>query len=303
MTNINKNILIKNSFNYCSNITKNHYENFPVASKLLPKKLRSPIIAIYTYARYADDIVDSNILNQKQKSKLINELERIIENIDKVSYLELKKLTDKNLSLSFLSHLKDSINKHNISINLLLHLLIAFKQDIIKNKYSDFQELLYYCKYSANPIGRLLLNLNNVTDKKSLIASDNICSALQIINFMQDIKSDYIERKRCYIPVDIIEKYNLNLSDIISNQSSLNWIKAREEILEQAYKLIIKNKQNLLKNLSGRFKLEIKAIIEAALYLINKFKNNNFTQDNIFQRPYLSKLDFIKIFIRALFHK
>ena len=65
MTNINKNILIKNSFNYCSNITKNHYENFPVASKLLPKKLRSPIIAIYTYARYADDIVDSNILNHR----------------------------------------------------------------------------------------------------------------------------------------------------------------------------------------------------------------------------------------------
>jgi len=300
MENLSNKEIINNSYKFCKKITYNHYENFPVASILLPRKLRSPIIAIYTYARYADDIVDSPILSENKKLKLVNNLENIIINLDKTSFNDIKTITNNKPNLKFIAHLKDSINKHNISNYLLLDLLKAFKQDITTSSYLNLNSVLEYCKNSANPIGRLLLELNNISNQEALIASDAICTALQLINFMQDIKSDYIERNRCYIPLDILNKYSLDPVDINSKNPQLNWIKARNEILLYSENLILNNKNILLTNLKGRFKLELKAIITSALFLANKFKAFNYAQDNIFARPYLTKLDFLKIFILAV---
>ena len=283
------------SLKYCKKITKEHYENFPVASFLLPKKLRAPIMAIYAYARYADDIVDSCKLSIDKKTYLINHLENIIKNLTNLSNFEINNLIKNNSELSFLSHLKDCALDYKIDLNLLLDLLIAFKQDITKTSYKNSQEILDYCKNSANPIGRLLLDLNNIKNNKTLKASDDICTALQIINFMQDIKSDYIERNRCYIPEDILNKYNLKPSDIISEKPHLNWIDARNSQLKIAKNLILKSEKELIKSLKGRFKLEIKLIISCAKYLINKFNKIKFTQDNIFERPKISKLEYFVI--------
>jgi len=263
--------------------------------------MRSPILAIYAYARYADDIVDSPTLTENKKLELIDYLQDIIITLEKTSFSEISEIVTSNPELKFLAHLKNSINNSKISINLLLDLLKAFKQDITKATYADLESVLEYCKYSANPIGRLLLELNNIADSEALLASDAICTALQLINFMQDIKSDYIERNRCYIPLDILNKYNLEIIHINSKTPNLNWIKARSEILLYCETLITDNKKILLSNIKGRFKLEIKAITTSALYLINKFKKYNYNKENIFARPYLNKFDFAKILIKIFF--
>lgn len=170
---------IKAAYAYCQKIAQNHYENFPVASFILPKRLRAPIAVIYAFARTADDIVDEGNETAIERLKNLDHFKSELDNI------QHNKMT--NPIFIALQHV---ISMHQLPIELFYDLLTAFKQDITQTDYQTFEEVLRYCRYSANPIGRLLLHLNGKASHENLLLSDNICTGLQLINFMQDLASD-----------------------------------------------------------------------------------------------------------------
>ena len=174
-------------------LARSHYENFPVVSFLIPKRQRKHIAIIYRFARTADDIADEGELSGEERIKKLDELEKKIDEIVTGAY--------KN---DFDAALGETVKVNKLSPENLKNLLKAFKQDVIKKKYENFDEVLSYCKYSANPVGRLILELNKIRNVKAIEYSDSICTALQLTNFIQDIEIDY-SKGRIYLPQDEME--------------------------------------------------------------------------------------------------
>ena len=177
----------------------NHYENFPVASFLCPPHLRAPIVAIYHFARTADDLADEG---DAPAAERLQDLHSLREDL-------LKHLADDTFHSprwsQMLTPLVSNIRQFDLPVTLLLDLLDAFEQDVVytrdKRRYENREELLDYCRRSANPIGRLLLHMYGISSTQALANSDAVCSALQLINFWQDL-SDDIPRGRLYLPVN-----------------------------------------------------------------------------------------------------
>jgi squalene synthase HpnC len=230
-------------------LARSHYENFPVASRFLPKNIRRPIAVIYAFARQADDIADEGDFTESIRlEKLQNywqALEKITQNVlpSESVFIALYDVLKKNPSLP---------------TELLFDLLRAFKQDVVKKTYINFEEILNYCQYSANPIGRLLLHLTNNATPENLAYSDNICTALQLINFLQDVDSDLKLRNRCYLPQDELK---LQTQAIVIQTQLLR--------IEQ----LLKKGAPLGKNLTGLFGFEIRLIINAANIILKNLKN------------------------------
>lgn len=257
---------LESAYQYCQELAQSHYENFPVASKLLPKRLRRPISVIYAFARNADDFADEGDLGKQERYALLANYHQ-----------ELDKISDQQSSSDpvFIA-LADVIQNHDLPINLLHDLLDAFEQDITTLEYEDYRELLNYCHRSANPVGRLMLHLYDKGNKDNCLHSDNICSALQLINFLQDIRQDWLENGRCYIPQKQFEKYGVSrehFQQVIEQDLPIEG--ALKELylaqVEYAEKMLRSGKP-LLPNLSGRFALEIRLIYHGGYHIIKKLK-------------------------------
>ena len=158
-----------------------HYENFPVASILLPRRLRRPVEAIYRFARSADDIADEGDASNEQRLQALAAYGAELDHIER----------GQRPSAPGFGLLAEVINEWSLPIQLFRDLLDAFAQDVVKKRYADYAELLDYCRRSANPVGRLLVHLVDRGSDENLRRSDCICSALQLINFWQDIAVDW----------------------------------------------------------------------------------------------------------------
>jgi len=197
---------IAEAYAYCLQLARSHYENFPVASLLLPKRLRQPVCVIYAFARTADDFADEGDAEQITRLSQLNAYSAALAKIADKSYQG-----DNPIFIA----LADVIEQHHLPFSLFEDLLTAFKQDVVKSRYANFDEVLDYCRYSANPVGRLLLHLDAQDTEIQLQQSDAICSALQLINFYQDIEQDYVEQDRVYIPLDELHAAKLTETDLV----------------------------------------------------------------------------------------
>jgi len=287
--------------NFCKKIAKGHYENFPVSSFLVPKKLQKHFFSIYAFARIADDISDElNLLFDAEQSLIAlknyeNCLEKIYvgaycicpdDNIKGVCNTPLQQISNP----IFLA-LKDTVEQFHIPIEPFKKLLTAFRSDIIFKQPENIEELFAYCVNSANPVGELLLRIFNEYSEENLRHSDCICTALQLINFWQDFSVD-LNRGRCYIPKSILGcEYNFaSVHNFISNM--LENEKSEKEIsnmLEKLYEITEKEMnqgKKLLKNIKNfRFRLELFAIIFGGKLILKKIKKQ---KNNIFfTRPKL----------------
>ncbi|MDM7941708.1 MAG: squalene synthase HpnC [Hydrogenophaga sp.] len=192
-----------------------HYENFPVASWLCPPRLRPTVAAIYRFARTADDIADEGQAGGEERladlAAYRGELARCIERAAGGAVLP----ASERWPVVF-GPLGLAIARHDLPVALLHDLLSAFEQDVRytmqQHRYASTDELLGYCRLSANPVGRLLLHLYGVHDARSLQQSDQICSALQLINFWQDLSRD-LPQGRCYLPADTLARHGLQVAD------------------------------------------------------------------------------------------
>lgn len=279
-------IMLQNAYQYCQQAVRNHYENFPVASWFLPKRVRLPITVIYVFARTADDFADEDDIPDEERLDKLREYEHKLEH--------LNKHTDDPLFLA----LGNIIAEHHLSLPLFHDLLTAFSMDVTKKRYTSFSSVLFYCKHSANPIGRLLLELYNETSQQALDCSDAICTALQLINFYQDLAQDFDENNRIYIPSDEMAEYDVTVDHFRDKISDSNMIQLMEFQINRARQMLLSG-YKLGKILPGRMGYEMRLVIEAGLAICKKLMKHN---NNIFARPRLSRLDGISIALRAAFY-
>jgi len=279
---------IQKAYAHCLEIVRSHYENFPVASLLLPRKLRQPISVIYAFARTADDFADEGQLTQIQRLKKLKHYSSLLDSPNDLQQDEL----------IFIA-LKDVIDKYQLPIQLFHDLLTAFKQDVTKKRYQDFNEVMDYCQHSANPVGRLLLHLTGQATPENLQQSDAICSALQLINFLQDIFQDYNENDRIYLPQDEMRQNGVTEEMIKQLQSSDAMRTLLGHQVERTKSMMISGIP-LGKHIPGRFGLQLRMMINGGLQIIKLLENQ---RENVFSRPRLRRKDWIKIALYAIIKK
>ncbi|HSP88878.1 MAG TPA: squalene synthase HpnC [Ignavibacteriaceae bacterium] len=276
----------KNFYNQVISFAKTHYENFPVISFLIPKKLQKHIAVIYWFARTADDLADEGNSTPEVKLKQLNDFEINLTNALKGS--------PRN---DFESALINSIHEKNLSTFLFYDLLKAFKQDVLKKRYENFNELLDYCKHSANPVGRLILELFNIRNEEAFKYSDMICTALQLTNFYQDLQIDF-QKGRIYLPNDEMHKFGVEEKLFELKENSLNLQKLLRHNIGRTEEMF-KEGRGLLKFLKGRLKFEIGWTILSGEAILKKITEINFNTINI--RPELNKTDHLKLVLKAMF--
>lgn len=265
---------------------KTHYENFPVISFLIPRELQKHVAVIYWFARTADDIADEGNLKEQERLKQIGEFE---DNF--TSALNGIPKSD------FESSLVHTINERKLTTSLFYDLLKAFRQDISKKRYENFNEVLDYCQHSANPVGRLILELFNIRKDECFLLSDKICTALQLTNFYQDLQVDY-RKGRIYLAKDEMQKYGVDEKTFELKENSLNLQNLLRHNIGRTDEMFEEGK-GLLKHLKGKLKFEIRWTILGGEKVLGKIKKINYNTINI--RPKLSRTDYIFLAIKALF--
>jgi squalene synthase HpnC len=277
-------------------LANSHYENFPVASVFLPQHLREPIGLIYSFARQADDFADEGDLAVEQRLALLNGFRDELD----LLHAYIKPQTD------FFAALGTMIRAEKLPYEPFYDLLDAFSQDVTKTRYADYDELLDYCKRSANPIGRLMLGLYEQSNVHTIQLSDNICTALQIINFLQDIAIDFKKndgKQRIYLCQDEMTAFGIDESQI---QDFVDGVKVVDENWQQ-FMLFNLHRVNALlyagkslgRILTGRVGFEMRMIIAGGERIISKISKVN---GDIFRhRPTLNYADWALIFFKSLF--
>lgn len=285
---LNKNIwTVDEAFAYCAEITNRNYENFPVASLFLPQDKRPYIQSIYAFSRIADDFADEG--NVDPSIRLQN-----LENWE----IMLKACYNGTVNHPVFIALRETIIKLSIPIELLSDLLIAFRMDVTKKRYKNFDEVLEYCKYSANPVGRLVLHIFGYDDKELFSLSDHICTALQLTNFYQDITVD-LEKNRIYIPEDEMLKFGyseVQLAKKVYNNEFRNLMELQVERTRDLY-----YKGSPLPSMVNKdLQLELKLVWFGGMTMIRKVERKKY---NVFQKHHkLNLFNKLSIFLRGLFY-
>lgn len=279
---------VESSYHYCLDIAKKHYENFPVASLLIPAEKRKFIAAVYAFARTADDLADEgNLPKENRIYQLIKYKDLFVNKIASEEFPNLLALFD-------------TIQKNNLTEKNFTDLIDAFIQDNKINKYNTFEEVFDYCSRSANPIGRILLEIFDIRDDEAKQHSDEICTALQLTNFYQDLSID-INNDRFYIPADILSKFELNYDELVkfntTKQINKNFEWMMKYLLDVNFKLF-NDGEKLLNYLNGLFKFEIKLTINGGREILNKIKEVKYNP--FYRRPVLKKTDWVKIILKSL---
>jgi squalene synthase HpnC len=264
-----------------------HYENFPVASLLLPAPFREPVEVIYRFARSADDLADEGSDPPDIRLEKLNRYHAALAAIERGEpsadplFREVAKV----------------IKEYGLPVSLFKDLLDAFRQDVTKKRYASFSELLQYCRRSANPVGRLLLTVFKRTTGRDLRASDDICSALQLINFWQDVDLDYTRDRRIYLPQDEMARHGVTERQLAERRCDAPW-RALMAFQVERSRLMMLSGAPLGRSLPGRLGLEIRATIQGGLRILDKIEAAQF--DVFRHRPVLGALDWPLVVFRAL---
>ncbi len=268
---------VEHAYNHCLRVARRHYENFPVASLLLPPAIRAPVAVIYAFARTADDLADEGNLAAEER---LARLDAFGQELDAT----LAGHDSRDPVLKASAHL---ISGHALPVELFHDLITAFRMDVTKKRYANFTEVMAYCRYSANPVGRLILHLTDQATPPNLKDSDHICSALQLVNFLQDMDQDYRENDRIYLPQDQMRRLGVEEKHF------------RDQLTDDAMRLLFRQEvrrtrglmlqgASLGLRLPGRLGLEIRAIVAGGLRVLGKLEA---LEEDVFVRPRLTAFD------------
>lgn len=263
-----------------------HYENFPVASALLPAPLRYPVTLIYRFARSADDFADEGDLPAGARLALLDDYRQ------ELGRLELGATPRQPL----FAELGQVVRRFGLPLQLFCDLLDAFAQDVVKNRYANFVEVMDYCRRSANPVGRLLLHLFGAATELNLARSDAICSSLQLINFWQDVAIDW-RKNRIYLPQDEMRRYGVTEDQIAAGEAGDRWQDFMQFQVERS-RALMKSGVPLGRALPGRIGLEIRTIVQGGLRILEKI--DKVRGDVYHHRPVLKAYDWPLLLLRAL---
>lgn len=263
-----------------------HYENFPVASVLLPAHLRGAVEVIYAFARSADDLADEGDASNEERLNALSAYEKELDGIQSGTPSSNRLFLD----------LAQVIKGYGLPVSAFYDLLSAFKQDVGTLRYASYASLLDYCRRSANPVGRLMLHLYRKADARNLGQSDAICSALQLINFWQDVAIDW-RKGRIYIPQEDMQAFKVTEAQISRRIADQNWQKLMQFEVDRARSLMLSGAPLALR-LPGRIGWELRLVVQGGLRILEKIEAEN--HDVFRRRPCLEKSDWLRIVWRAL---
>ncbi|MDR3213352.1 MAG: squalene synthase HpnC [Azoarcus sp.] len=267
-----------------------HYENFPVASFLLPAHLREPIEAIYTFARSADDIADEGDASAEQRLKQLATYRHALDAIETEGVAAARGLPP------FFARLTRCIIEHHLPLKPFHDLLDAFRQDVTKKRYEDFTDLLDYCRCSANPVGRLLLSLYGATARENFPFSDCICTGLQLTNFWQDVASDW-NKGRIYLPRQDLARFDISETDIAASRCDERWQALLAFEVARA-RATLNAGAPLARRLPGRIGWELRLIVGGGLRILDRIEAVGY--DVFARRPRLGFADKLSVAWYAL---
>jgi len=263
-----------------------HAENFPVASVLLPAALRHPVSVIYRFARTADDFADEGALAPAERLARLEGYRA-----------ELRRLEAGHPPASTLfQELSQVAAAYRLPLAPFYDLLDAFSQDVTKIRYANFAEVMDYCRRSADPVGRLMLHLCGEAGHENVACSDAICSALQLINFWQDVEIDF-RKNRIYLPQEDMARFGVTEDQIAASDASGGWWDLMRFQIDRSRRMMLRGAP-LAKRLPGRIGLEIRTVVQGGLRILEKLER---ARGDVFRhRPVLKVFDWPLIFCRAL---
>jgi squalene synthase HpnC len=261
-------------------VSVDHYENFPVASALCPARLRPAVRAIYAFARTADDLSDEGDATPEARLRDLADYRRDLQAAAAGTATSAR-------WRSVFTALRTAIDEYRLPVSLLADLLDAFEQDVVKQRYADRAELLDYCRRSANPVGRLLLRLHGHPDARSLARSDAICTALQLINFWQDLGVD-TRRGRLYVPLADCAHHAVHADELLMQRDSPRVRALMCDMTAWAFELM-RAGAPLALELPGRAGWELRLVVQGGLRVLEKIARNR--HDCLTHRPVLRFTD------------
>ena len=272
-----------------------HYENFPVASLLLPARLREPVEAIYAFARSADDVADEGDAPPIARLARLHDYQLALE-----ACAHGHPVHDPSLAPLF-ERLGRAIAAHGLPLQPFRDLLDAFMQDVGKTRYRDFDELRDYCRRSADPVGRLMLHLYGAATAENLKRSDAICTSLQLINFWQDVAVDW-EKRRIYLPLDELARFGLDeraLDALARGERGPgeDW-RALMAFEVQRARAMMLDGAPLARALPGRVGWELRLVVLGGLRILERIEAVGY--DVFRHRPALGRGDWARLAWRAL---
>lgn len=263
----------------------NHYENFPVASILLPARLRPAVEVIYAFARSADDIADEGDAPPAKRLADLDAYRKELARID----------SGENSDSPLFRDLGKTVRAWNLPLQPLYDLLSAFSQDVVTTRYRSFPDLLDYCRRSANPVGALMLHLYGVADEDNLRASDAICSALQLINFWQDVAIDW-NKDRIYLPQEDMDRFRVTADHIAQAHVDDAWRALMRFEMARARAMLLSGAP-LSWRLPGRIGWELRLVVQGGLRILECIEQADY--DIFRRRPRLQAGDWLCMLWRA----
>lgn len=277
---------VAGAYAFCQRLARAHYENFPVASRLLPRRLRKHVAALYGFARIADDFSDEPEYEGVRRERLLSWRE------------QLQDVGRRPARHPVFLALENTLAELDLPKQPFDDLLSAFLQDTEKRRYAAFAEVLDYCRRSANPVGRIVLMIHGYRDERLFELSDAICTGLQLANFWQDVAVD-LKKDRIYIPEEDFEQFGYSEADL------------RMGVVNEKLRSLLRFEVNRTKDLfeKGRslpgalrwpLSLEIRLTWYGGREVLRKIRKQGF--DTVSRRPALTKCDWIPLFARAVLH-
>ncbi len=264
-----------------------HYENFPVASPLLPARMRAAVRVIYAFARSADDIADEGNALPAERIAALDAYEAALDRID----------ANQPPDSPLFAELAAVVAQYDaLDTRPLRDLLSAFRQDVTRTRYASWPELLDYCRRSADPVGRIMLALHGERDPALLAMSDAICSALQVINFLQDVAIDW-QKARIYLPGEDLLRFGVDEQQIARGEIDACWQALMQFEVDRARALMLSGAP-LARRVPGRLGWELRFIVLGGLRILEKIEAVG--HDVFRHRPTLGKRDWLLLGWRTL---
>lgn len=268
-------------------VSVGHYENFPVASFLMPARLRPAVVAIYRFARAADDLADEGDAAASERVDALDAFDAALDRIER----------GETPAAPPFPALAAAIREHRLPLAPFHDLVSAFRQDVTVTRYADFDGVRDYCRRSADPVGRLLLALYGAQTPANLAASDAICTGLQLTNFWQDIAIDW-RKNRVYLPQDDLARFGVDETQIRDGRVDANWRALLSFEVARARSMLDAGRP-LTRALPWRLGLELSAIISGGLRILKRI---DAVEGDVFaRRPVLATGDWIAVGWRAVF--
>ncbi len=275
---------LEESLTYTRWLATNHYENFQVVSFLLPKRLHQDFYNVYAFCRWADDLGDETGDTQESLRLL------------KWWREELHAMSTGAASHPVFVALKGTASQYQLPQSLFDDLITAFEQDQTVTRYANFEELFHYCRYSANPVGRLVLGLCGYRDAERQTLSDATCTALQLANFWQDVIVD-LEKDRVYLPLDLLAKHGYPVEGLFHRRFDAKFRAAMKEAVGVANELFLKGLP-LAGQVDRRLAIDLELFSRGGMKVLEKIERQDYNV--LAARPAVTKMERVALLLGAV---